>query len=354
MNTVKLNWESASAHLLTSLKEVWSDDGFSNVTLAFEDESFFQTNRTLLAAVSPVMRQFLKMNTAPNCQILMFGLESSMVRALLDFIFTEEICIEQDKLERFFATASKLKVDGFMESAGLAEQNQMKVNDTPQEDIPHDFKVEESKPELLSTLDEINSSDIFPFENPCTLKELPRQVVGEAPNEGENFAMQKIAGSIERKTTRLEMMDEEAVNENKGFSCFHCRAMEIVDHDKFQTMDDLHQHEKEVHMKDKSALYNCEQCGKEFYKLVYFNQHKRKEHPENPTVGKVCCDVCGRSFKTKASMEKHRDYSHPVPGKVFNCRMPNCKKVSLTKNASSVHYYQGHSEKQRKEFEGKL
>ena len=352
MNTVKLNWASASAQLLTSLKEVWTDDGFSNVTLAFEDESFIQTNRTLLAAVSPVMKQFLKMNSAPNCQILMFGLESSMVRALLDFIFTEEICIEQDKLEMFFGTASKLKVDGFMESAGLAEQYQSKVNDTLQEDINNELKVEESKPELLSKLNELNSSDIFTFEDTSTPKELPLQVVGEDLNEGENLAKQKIAGN--RKSTRLEMMDEETVNENKGISCFLCRAMDIVDHDKFQTMDDLHQHEKEMHMKDKSALYNCEHCGKEFYKLVNFNQHKRKEHPENPTAGKVCCDVCGKSFKTKTSMERHRDYSHPVPGKVFNCKMPNCKKVSLTKNASSVHYYQGHSERQRKEFEGKL
>ena len=121
MATVKLNWDTASAQLLTSLKEVWADDGFSNVTLVFEDESCIKTNRTLLAAVSPVMRHFLKMNTATNCQILMFGMESSMVRALLDFIFTEEICIEQEKLELFCSTASKLKVDGFIERDGTRE-----------------------------------------------------------------------------------------------------------------------------------------------------------------------------------------------------------------------------------------
>merc|ERR1740129_904053 len=115
MGSVTLNWETASAQLLTSLKEVWADNGFSNVTLVFEDESSIQTNRTLLAAVSPVMRNFLKMNAASNCQIMMFGIESSLVKALLDFIFTEEISIEQEKLELFFSTASKLKVDGFME-----------------------------------------------------------------------------------------------------------------------------------------------------------------------------------------------------------------------------------------------
>ena len=115
MSTVKLNWDTASAQLLTNLKEVWTDHGFSNVTLAFEDESSIQTNRTLLAAISPVMKHFLKLNKASDCQILMLGIESSMVRALLDFIFTEEICMDQEKLELFFETASKLKVDGFTE-----------------------------------------------------------------------------------------------------------------------------------------------------------------------------------------------------------------------------------------------
>ena len=346
MSKVKLNWDTASAQLLTNLKAVWTDNVFSNVTLAFEDESSIQTNRTLLAAVSPVMKQFLKLNTASNCHILMLGIESYMVRALLDFIFTEEICMEQEKLELFFETASKLKVDGFMKR-GLTENYQHEV--TPQVDQWKDCKVE-SKQELPATMKEFDNSDMI-------TQELPLNIVGEDlmtayhPDEEDSLAKQKLAKGIKRKSTRLE---EETVNENKGISCFYCKAMNILDHDKFLTLEDLHQHEKEVHMRDKSAIYNCEQCGKEFYKLVYFNQHKRKEHPENPIVGQVSCDVCGRSYKTRASMERHRDYSHPVPGKVFKCKMPNCKKESLTKNASSVHYYQSHGERQRKEFEGKL
>ena len=300
------------------------------------------------------------MNTSHTSQILMFGIESSMVRSLLDFIFNEELCMEQEKLELFFGTASKLKIDGFMETA----QTEMKQSD--EKPLINDL-CQESKDDLKqddhSTIDELDTFKPEEFNTDhITHKDPQFQPVGPVGVElfkplyhdkDDTLTERDNPERVKRKTTRVEV-DEEIVYENKGISCFSCRAMEISDHDKFLTMEELHQHEKEKHMRDRSAIYNCEQCGQEFYKLVNFNQHKRKEHPENPVIGKVSCDVCGRSFKNKPAMEKHRDYSHPVPGKVFKCKMPNCKKESLTKNASNVHYYQSHSEKQRKMFEGKL
>jgi len=358
MGSVTLNWETASAQLLTSLKEVWADNGFSNVTLVFEDESSIQTNRTLLAAVSPVMRNFLKMNAAPNCQIMMFGIESSLVKALLDFIFTEEISIEQEKLELFFSTASKLKVDGFMEIGnGNANTEKQQTEIKP----GMDWTKVELMQEVIPTMNELNTTDYTPLEferaDIHSLKEEvpllcsvdPLNTVH--PDKVDSIANQKNDGRIKRKVE----VDEIIVKKDKGISCIACKTMEVLDHDKFLTLEELHQHEKEVHSrKDRSGIYNCEQCGQEFFKLVNFNQHKRKMHPENPNDGRISCNVCGRSFKTKASMEKHKDFSHPVPGKVFKCKMPNCKKESMTKNASNVHYYQSHSERQRKEFEGKL
>ena len=312
MSTVKLNWDTASAQMLTSLKEIWADEGFANVTLAFEDESVIHTNTTLLAAISPVMRSFLKDVKTPNSKMLMFGMESSMVRALLDFVFLEEICMEQEKLDSFFSTASKLKVNGFME--GTSDNKQYCDN--------------RAENDLLN-IEKKEQTDLGDFE------------------------MNLTQNTSQRKIISLEL-DEEIVTEKKGITCYLCKAAGKLDHDRFPTIDDLNEHDREVHMTEHSPTYNCEQCGLEFHKRIAFNQHKRKEHPENPTNDGVSCDVCGRKFKKKTSMDKHREYSHPVPGKMFKCRMPNCQKECTTKNASNVHYYQAHTEKQRREFEGKL
>ena len=369
MSKVKLNWQTASAQLLISLKEIWANDCFSNVTLTFEDGTVIQSNRTLLAALSPVMRNILEGKDSQNSKILMFGIDPSTMEALLDFVLTEEICIEQEKLDLFLSTATKLKVCGFMEdnienvtekSDDVFLQNKLKQEDflypTIDEISPYDvdsadfergvetnahtFDVDFANFEGDAETNAHNEKPILIQESQLKLKD-----------SGENT--KNVGFQAQRKNARLKV-DEEIVDEKRGISCFHCKAMGKLDHDRFPSIDDLNQHEKEVHTRNTSPVYNCEQCGLEFHKLVVFNQHKRKEHPENSTRGSVTCDVCGRSYKSKAKMEKHRDYSHPIPGTVFKCRMPNCPKESMTKNASNVHYYQAHSERQRKEFEGKL
>ena len=48
MENIKLNWDNYPENLLNNLKTLWSDNGFNDVTLAFDDESQFNVNRTLL------------------------------------------------------------------------------------------------------------------------------------------------------------------------------------------------------------------------------------------------------------------------------------------------------------------
>ena len=346
MSKVKLNWQTASAELLISLKEIWANDGFSNITLTFENGTVIQSNRTMLAALSPVMRSFLEGKESQNSKIFMFGIDSSTMKALLDFVFTEEICIEQEKLDLFLSTATKLKVCGFM------EDNKENVTEKSDNDPP------QNESEILCpTMDELTSFDSAVFES-----ELEAEL--NAHNEETIQKNQSDLLDSEDNTQNFDALalweneklkvEEEIVDKKRGISCFICKAAGKLDHDRFPSIDDLNQHEKEVHTGDKSPVYNCDQCGLEFHKLVVFNQHKRKEHPGNTTRGMVVCDVCGRGYKSKAKMEKHRDFSHPIPGTLFKCKMPNCPKESTTKNASNVHYYQAHSERQRKEFEGKL
>ena len=341
MSKVKLNWQTASAELLISLKEIWANDGFSNVTLTFEDGAVIQTNRTLIAALSPVMRNFLEGKESQNSKIFMFGIDSSTMKALLDFVFTEEICIEQEKLDLFLSTATKLKVCGFMDDnkENLTEKSD---NEYPQYD---------SKQEILCpTINELTSFDSAVFEREL---EVDLNAHSEETVQKNRSDLLDSEDNTQNFDARLKV-EEEIADKKKGISCFICKAAGKLDHDRFPSIDDLNQHEKEVHTRDNSPVYNCDQCGLEFHKLVVFNQHKRKEHPDNTSRGMVACDVCGRSYKTKAKMEKHRDFSHPIPGTLFKCKMPNCPKESTTKNASNVHYYQAHSERQRKEFEGKL
>ena len=115
-NIAKLNWDTSQQEINRNLKQIWNDQCFTDVTLAFDDEVQIKTNRTLLAAISPVLRGAMKSVSGHNSCIFLFGMESSTVKSLLEFVYQENINIEKDKLEHFLNTARKLKINGFIEA----------------------------------------------------------------------------------------------------------------------------------------------------------------------------------------------------------------------------------------------
>ena len=126
---------------------------------------------------------------------------------------------------------------------------------------------------LIPTIDDLNTSVFTPVEFERDMDSLKEEVpllnsVDQLntfqPDRVDSIANQKNDGRIKRKVE----VDEIIVKENKGISCIACKTMEVLDHDKFLTLEELHQHEKEAHSRDRSAIYNCEQCGQEFFKLV--------------------------------------------------------------------------------------
>ena len=115
-NIAKLNWDTSQQEINRNLKQIWNDQCFTDVTLAFDDEVQIKTNRTLLAAISPVLRGAMKSVSGHNSCIFLFGMDSSTVKSLLEFVYQENINIEKDKLENFINTATKLKIKGFIEA----------------------------------------------------------------------------------------------------------------------------------------------------------------------------------------------------------------------------------------------
>ena len=122
---MELNWDTSQQEIIRNLKQIWNDQSFTDVTLAFDDEVQIKTNRTLLAAISPVLRGAMKSVSGHNSCIFLFGMESSVVKSLLEFVYQENINIEKHKLEHFLNTARKLKINGFIEEANEAEHKKV-------------------------------------------------------------------------------------------------------------------------------------------------------------------------------------------------------------------------------------
>ena len=369
---IKLNWDSSQHQIVGNLKQIWEDQNFTDVTLAFDDDVQIKTNRTLLAAVSPVLRGALKSVSGFNSCIFLYGLESSLMKCLLDFVCFEEISIQKENLDKFINTATKLKINGFMEPSESNQKHEISKNTDhqtehllkteDQKQMQQNYEVQTEKPSdiIYNPASEIedynafesfqekfieeNSEKLLPNDIPVDSQSMKNKSTKIKPiKDTKSLKIEPSQESIKGRSNTRVNVDEE-IQSSGGIRCFLCKE------ECFQSVEDLDEHDRVAHSRNDRS-YKCDQCDAVFYKQLLLKTHVRKEHSaKNSNTNN--CDICGKSFKTAAKLVTHTDYSHPVPGRMFKCKL--CPKESRTKNASNVHYYQAHNEIERKTFEGKM
>ena len=76
----------------------------------------FVKNVTSSASGSLTFKDLLKQNPNPNVLIFMRGVQSSLLKLIVDFIYCGEVSVHQDKLNEFLALAEDLQLRGLTES----------------------------------------------------------------------------------------------------------------------------------------------------------------------------------------------------------------------------------------------
>ena len=362
--SVKLNWEEGSVQLIDTLKKLWTDEGFTDVTLVFDDEQTIGVNSTLLAAISPIFKNVIRRRNHQNPYFFLFGVDSMSVKLLLEFIFGGEINILETHIEKFIETATKLKVTGFSythtDTKNLKDEI-MEVThavNTEEESVTFDEAVVANEdfynPSEESFLNDSNEvvGESDSVENHGGVEEtkiLSPNVIGQRNEDTKKSKIKKSVENVPLFGHWNSKAMEVTVKEEEGILCFLCQKRD------FKSLDELYDHEKIYHFSGNTGKevkdYKCDECGLSFHRQLILKQHMRKEHTEI-VPGSNVCNICGKSFKTEQKMAKHREYSHPIPGMMFKCKL--CPKESMTKNASNVHYYQAHTTEERKAFEGKI
>ena len=343
MEEVKLNYDNPN-FILDNLKKLSGDPDFTDVTLAFEDDTRISANKIFLSAISPVLRNPLKKLKGSDPCILLFGMDSNMFKLVLDFVYSGEICIQKNSLEQFLEFSDRLKIEGLAlneqhtvqragvisKQEGVSSQEAFYDNDLSLDEYADCAPPTDSSSDM--TMEAINALERN-IDPEC--EKMKQPMVG--------IIKDGIIKPVKDKNSTLkESIAEETYA--AGIRCWLCKK-------PFESMESLTEHEKKVHTRENTKYYKCEFCDLEFHKNLLLNQHRRKVH-ENTDPSSNACDVCGKAFKNQNSMLKHKDYAHPVPGRLFKCKL--CPKESMTKNASNVHYYQAHPDWERKAFEGKV
>merc|ERR1712179_55178 len=134
-----LNWNGYDANIKESFRKLREGQGLFDVTLVTDDGQEIQAHKIILSAGSNFFSDIFIKNNHSNMLVYLKGISRDKVEPVIDFIYTGEVFIAQDKLKVFIETGKDLQIKGLEgEVTGISENmSEMPIN--PQEkELGHD------------------------------------------------------------------------------------------------------------------------------------------------------------------------------------------------------------------------
>ena len=130
-------WHSYSDHLRDLLKEMSSNDSFSDVTLVTDDKKQIKAHRNILSACSSVFKEILQINTNNSHSVIYLrGVQHSEMASILQFIYLGEAKFYEERKNEFLQVSKDLEIKEL--STGIELKDQMDSNEESNE---HDNNV---------------------------------------------------------------------------------------------------------------------------------------------------------------------------------------------------------------------
>ena len=114
MEKFSVKREDFELNVSQSLQTLRKEECFFDVTLISDDEQLVSAHKLVLCASSVFFKNILKKSFHSNPCIYLPGVQSSDLTSIIDFIYDGEIQLYQDNLNKFMATAQKLKIEGLV------------------------------------------------------------------------------------------------------------------------------------------------------------------------------------------------------------------------------------------------
>ena len=321
-----LHWKLFHEGLTGAFRDLRQDSDFNDVLLTFDDETFMETNKTILSACSPFLKKIIKrtsQNKKFNSAIYLSGFKSKLVMLLVDFMYNGEIKVMADDVESFLSAANRLKVRGL--ATDIEEEETQTIESRTNHDVSNDV------------------NDVIDVE-----ETLPEQPLADNLMIGDD---------VREKPTAAE--DLTASFDGSSYKCADCDKL-------FPREKSLKTHRELFH--DVGIIWSCKVCDKKFKIKNSLNAHTYRIHrsekgsdatPSNDgetvvkkekkeaSIGEFQCASCKKTFPSEKRLASHDDYYHPHEGVVFNCGIGDCEKTFHTKNSRNAHQYSSHTSEQR-------
>ncbi|XP_059486547.1 protein bric-a-brac 2-like isoform X1 [Neocloeon triangulifer] len=116
-----LKWNNYVSHVMASLNSMRTDRDLIDVTLSCEGKKIL-AHKMLLSACSPYFKDLFKENPCQHPVIIFRHIPFGDLTALVQFMYTGEVSVDEDELPSFLQTAEMLEIQGLTKGSQPVEK----------------------------------------------------------------------------------------------------------------------------------------------------------------------------------------------------------------------------------------
>ncbi|XP_075991974.1 uncharacterized protein LOC142987235 [Anticarsia gemmatalis] len=119
---ISLKWNGYQNNILLNVKELFKDEGLSDVTLVSEGHCF-KAHKVILSANSSVFRTIFQQNPHKDPIIVLHDISTVSLRTLLTFMYNGEVNVTEEFLPVLLKTAETLRICGLSTSSEVSRDD---------------------------------------------------------------------------------------------------------------------------------------------------------------------------------------------------------------------------------------
>ena len=343
IESYQLSNDSYVEHLIDAMQDMFNGSDFTDLTLVCDDVEMVKTHKAILSACSPVFKKMLQYSKdSPETMIFLKGYKKEDLKALLQFIFTGEVVVNQTRADKVLKIAEEFKFKG--------------VNVDQQENHETDVATDEEKIENSKNSDEsmdeesINNEAFELLGEPIIKEELIedkdiKDKPYKCPNSDCSMAYTDKSNCLRHYKKKHQVERDQLriwYSQNKTFE----RKVEVVYDKKYKCpssgclhsytdKSNLHRHFKQKHQ---DSSFNASVNGT----IVDTNEETIND---NLTESQVDDSVSTNDFDQDDTQEvdmKEEQADSLEDQKQFPCGEPGCSKSYTDRANRNRHYKQKH------------
>ena len=308
-------WDEFETHAANTIKQLWDDKDFSDVTLATVDDHQISAHRLILSSSSSFFKKILTKNPHNNLLLYLKDIRHNELQLVLEFMYFGECKVKHEDLGNFIATGNILKVKGLIKNEEEPDKSNVKSNLLGKKQIieTHPMEIFTEKGETEPNIETVNltkevensfNSTYNQLEIENTVTRINYESPIDQPPSIEHTNKETTVTQQSSNADRLNKLKEDKSKHiwaqffKEGF--FRCDECPVL----YEDLYDLKKHKNTVHG---GITYKCSQCE---YKSKRFQDGLAPHMIKHGEGLWYYCDKCEFKAAHPKRVESHKKFVH--------------------------------------------